>query len=200
MLRSIRGKLPQSTPLPDLEQPWTTYEDRREQFVKAVELVGGQCIFCHRLEDVPAALQQLSTWNEAATRCVLVPGLNAATLDLNAVDDPHDLADVDVAVAPGEFGVAENGAIWVNDRGVRHRAIYFITQHLAMVLPAHQIVDNMHQAYERLQFGRPEFGVFISGPSKTADIEQSLVVGAHGARSLTVFLLDEQSVGNTSGI
>jgi L-lactate dehydrogenase complex protein LldG len=47
----------------------------------------------------------------------------------------------------------------------------------------------MHQAYERLQGREYNFGVFIAGPSKTADIEQSLVLGAHGARTMTVFLV-----------
>jgi L-lactate dehydrogenase complex protein LldG len=57
------------------------------------------------------------------------------------------------------------------------------------VIPAAEILDNMHQAYERLAFDKPGFGAFISGPSKTADIEQSLVIGAHGPRSLTVFCI-----------
>jgi L-lactate dehydrogenase complex protein LldG len=61
---------------------------------------------------------------------------------------------------------------------------------LVIVLAASQIVHNMHQAYERIEFTEPRFCVFVSGPSKTADIEQSLVIGAHGARSLTVFLID----------
>jgi L-lactate dehydrogenase complex protein LldG len=86
--------------------------------------------------------------------------------------------------------VAENGSIWVTDRAVRHRALFFIVQHLALVIPAHSIVHNMHQAYDRLELGGAEFGVFIAGPSKTADIEQSLVIGAHGPRSLTVFCVD----------
>lgn len=46
----------------------------------------------------------------------------------------------------------------------------------------------MHQAYKKLSSNAIDFGVFISGPSKTADIEQSLVIGAHGALSLSVFL------------
>jgi len=94
--------------------------------------------------------------------------------------------------------VAENGAVWVTDHDVPQRVIYFLCQHLVLVVPAIEIVDNMHAAYERLNsagdnggsiFAQPLFGTFIAGPSKTADIEQSLVIGAHGARSLTVYLL-----------
>jgi L-lactate dehydrogenase complex protein LldG len=73
---------------------------------------------------------------------------------------------------------------------VKHRAIYFIVQHLALVLPADQLVDNMHQAYDRATVGSSSLGLFLSGPSKTADIEQSLVIGAHGPRSLSVVLVD----------
>ena len=115
------------------------------------------------------------------------------------MEDPHELESVDFAILSGHFGVAENGAIWVTDRGLRHRVIYFITQHLSLVIQADQIVHNMHQAYEKLiegdganyggPVGKRAFGTFISGPSKTADIEQSLVIGAHGPRSLTVFCL-----------
>jgi L-lactate dehydrogenase complex protein LldG len=99
------------------------------------------------------------------------------------------LEPVDFAIMPGVFGVAENAAIWVTDRELPLRVLYFIVQHLALVIPADSIVDNMHQAYERLSFARAEFGAFIAGPSKTADIEQALVIGAHGPRSLTVFCL-----------
>ena len=131
---------------------------------------------------------------QAAKRKVsLVPGAGTSNLDLAAVEDPHELESMDFAILPGHFGVAENGAIWVTDHGLRHRVIYFITQHLALVIKADQIVHNMHQAYEKLtesgdaNYGRPvrerAFGTFISGPSKTADIEQSLVIGAHGPRS-----------------
>ena len=73
---------------------------------------------------------------------------------------------------------------------IRQRTIYFIAQHLALVVPRSEVVSNMHQAYQRLRFDDNAFGCFVSGPSKTADIEQSLVIGAHGARSLTVFLVD----------
>ena len=84
----------------------------------------------------------------------LVPGAGRPNFDPDSVDNPHDLASVDFAILPGQFGVAENAAIWVTDKNLLHRAIYFIVQHLALVIPADQIVDNMHQAYERLSFLR----------------------------------------------
>lgn len=84
----------------------------------------------------------------------------------------------------------ENGAVWVSGSSLGpQRAVYVICEHLVLVVPAGQIVHTMQQAYDRIQFERPGFGVFLSGPSKTADIEQSLVVGAQGARSCTLFLV-----------
>jgi L-lactate dehydrogenase complex protein LldG len=118
-----------------------------------------------------------------------IPGVGKSTVDLNAIDDPHKLEDVDFAILPGQFGVAENAAVWVNDAGLKHRVIYFLCQHLALVIRAEDVVHNMWQGYQRLQFGEAQFGVFIAGPSKTADIEQSLVIGAHGPRSMTVFVV-----------
>jgi len=83
--------------------------------------------------------------------------------------------------------VAENGAVWVPEKNMIHRALPFIAQHLVLVVPASRLVATMHDAYASIaELGG--YGVFIAGPSKTADIEQSLVVGAHGARSMTVVL------------
>lgn len=196
VLRAIGRQLPPAHALPDLNQSWITFADRGRQFQSVLETVGGACVRCRSSQDVAPTLQRLSCWESAAKRCCLIPGIGDSSVDLEAVADPRDLADVDVAIAAAEFGVAENGAVWVTNRGVRHRAIFFIAQHLVLVLAADQIVDNMHQAYERLRLGLPEFGVFISGPSKTADIEQSLVIGAHGARSLTILLVEPSSSGS----
>ena len=94
-----------------------------------------------------------------------------------------------MAVVRGDFGVAENGAVWITDYG-KHRALLFIAEALVILLSRNCIADNMHQAYSRAELNRErDFGTFISGPSKTADIEQALVFGAHGARSVTVILI-----------
>jgi L-lactate dehydrogenase complex protein LldG len=100
--------------------------------------------------------------------------------------DGLSLADVEVLEIDGEFGVAENGAIWLTEDALPHRVAPFICQHL--VIYVKKIVPHMHAAYEELGKVNSGFGLFLSGPSKTADIEQSLVIGAHGARSLTIVI------------
>ena len=105
-------------------------------------------------------------------------------------DDPHSLQDVELNVIKAHFGVAENSALWVTDDVLGQRISPFIAQYLAIIVHKKDIIATMHQAYERIGNQEYGFGTFIAGPSKTADIEQSLVLGAHGARGLIVFLLD----------
>ncbi|WP_298445356.1 LUD domain-containing protein [uncultured Ferrimonas sp.] len=107
--------------------------------------------------------------------------------ELNA--DPHQLHDVDLALINAEFAVAENGAVFVRSTATGHRALPFIAENLAVVVSKDNIVANMHEAVPRINLQRGELGAFIAGPSKTADIEQALVIGAHGACSMTVFVL-----------
>ncbi|MGY6743982.1 MAG: LutC/YkgG family protein [Cecembia sp.] len=102
--------------------------------------------------------------------------------------DPHELNELEVAIIQGQFGVAENGAIWLTDENLGLRALPFITEHLVIVLEEKSLVSNMHETYQRIGAQYSGFGLFIAGPSKTADIEQSLVIGAHGAKSLRVVL------------
>jgi len=102
---------------------------------------------------------------------------------------PADFADLDLAIIEGQFASAENAAIWLDESNLDLRAIPFITAHLVIVIKKENIVGNMHEAYERIGDTNSGFGVFIAGPSKTADIEQSLVIGAHGAMSLRVVIL-----------
>ena len=105
--------------------------------------------------------------------------------------DPHDLENVDLAILPGHFAVAENGAIWISESLMGHRVLPFIAQQLALVIDKENIVANMHEAYEKIGAADIGFGAFIAGPSKTADIEQSLVLGAHGPKSMKVFIVDD---------
>lgn len=188
ILSAIRRQALPEAPLPSLDQSWIQFRDAQAQFASVLESVGGRAIM---VADVAAMNAELSTkpeWIGSKKTVSLVAGIQGNT-DLEKIDDAHATEDIDFAVLPGQFAVAENGAVWVTDNGVRQRAIYFIAQHLALVVSAKDVVANMHEAYRRLSFESPGFGAFISGPSKTADIEQSLVIGAHGPRSMTVFVV-----------
>ena len=105
------------------------------------------------------------------------------------VDKAQDLDGTDVGVIQGEVGVAENACIWI-PQTMKEKAICFISENLVIIISRRNIVNNMHEAYRRIQFNDYGFGTFISGPSKTADIEQSLVYGTQAARGVTIFLTD----------
>jgi len=193
ILSAIRSHPLEATPLPTLEQDWIKFDDPVAHFGEVLATVGGRCIPVATLGDINRELSNLPEFSTAIVRVSTVDGVGSPTQDLDAITDPHELESVDFAVLPGEFAVAENGAVWVTDAQLKHRVPFFLSQHLALVVPASEVLNNMHDAYERLSFGEPRFGAFISGPSKTADIEQSLVIGAHGPRSHIVFLVDELS-------
>jgi L-lactate dehydrogenase complex protein LldG len=191
ILAKLRSQTLPEQELPDLAGPWIAYENLAEQFAKTLQGIGGSCHFVDSLDQAREHLQSIPTFQVAQQITSLVPELSAGNVDEKACDDPHQLETLDYAIARGEFGVAENGAIWLWDSAFRNRVLLFITQHLVLVIAANQIVPTMHHAYERLTFGGAKFGAFIAGPSKTADIEQSLVIGAHGPRSLTVYCIKE---------
>ena len=196
ILATIRKNQPTITPLPELSGDWIQYPDCEKQFGEVLAGVGGQAHFVSDYNAAAAVIRSLPCYPDAKQIVCQVPGLTVGNADFNAydfngVDDPHQLDNVDLAIMPGYFAVAENGAVWVDDRGVKHRVIYFLTQHLVLVVPRKEIVNNLYEAYQRLSFPEPGYGLFISGPSKTADIEQSLVIGAHGPRSQHVILVGE---------
>ena len=121
------------------------------------------------------------TYPDAMRIASVLPDISCATFNPDNLDDPKELDGTDVAVVKGEIGVAENGAIWI-PQTVKYKAIYFISEKLVILLDRNKIVDTMYDAYRELDGQEYQFGTFISGPSKTADIEQALVMGAHGAR------------------
>ncbi len=87
----------------------------------------------------------------------------------------------------GRFAVAENGAVYVDAADLGARTDVVAAEQLIVVVPVAAIVATMHEAVRRIP-GDSRCGWFLSGPSKTADIEQSLVIGAQGARTLHVIL------------
>jgi L-lactate dehydrogenase complex protein LldG len=187
ILSALRAAVPAPTELPDVSRLRAIqYPDLRERFAQSVVEVGGRCL--HVEGPLEEALRSVPEYAAARKVVSLVPGVAKANVDLASVVDPHELQDVDFCVLPAELGVAENGACWIVQHGGPNRASAFLTQHLAVVVRADALVHNLHEAYARISIPSPGFGMWLSGPSKTADIEQALVIGAHGARSCTVLV------------
>ncbi|RXJ68606.1 hypothetical protein CRV08_07205 [Halarcobacter ebronensis] len=163
------------------------FENPYKTFCEMIQSVGGDAI-CIKEESLYDTIKKLyPNENNIASN---LEELKEKFLDTNLENDPHNLNTVDLAIVKGEFAVAENGAIWVSNKKNRHRALYFIAQNIILVVKKDDIVNNMHEAYGKIDFDDLTYGVFVSGPSKTADIEQSLVIGAHGPKSGYVIFLE----------
>ncbi|MCC3160544.1 LUD domain-containing protein [Hymenobacter sp. 15J16-1T3B] len=180
ILAAVRRNRPEPTPLPPVAD--FGGEATVEQFAHWLHFIGGQVIRLAADQPLEDAIRQL--FPDAGR---VASDLMPSTVPVDQQTPTAVLEAVDVAVLRGELGVAENGAVWVPEANMLHRALPMIAQHLALVLDHENIVATMHQAYAAVQH-TGNYGVFIAGPSKTADIEQSLVIGAHGARSLVVLL------------
>lgn len=190
ILAQVKANQPATVALPDLELPAHAAQwDALQKFVETLSGIGGRVIRILPGEDATATILQAFDANSNILNVsATVQGFQA--LPDAAFEEPALLQNVDIALMDAAFGVAENGAVWVTEAQYKLRALPFICQHLAVLLPLQELLPNMHSAYQKVQaMGQYDFGVFIAGPSKTADIEQSLVLGAHGPKTMTVFLL-----------
>lgn len=159
----------------------------RADFVATLEMIGAQVVRGFSMKEAQTWLQTHVPFG--ACIASTIPDL-PGDFDLNTVSDPHQLDGIHTAILRARFGVCENGAVWMDEAELGpHRVLPFIAEHLFIVLNAVDLVANMHEAYARIGRIGTGFGLFLAGPSKTADIEQCLVIGAHGARGATVFLL-----------
>jgi L-lactate dehydrogenase complex protein LldG len=191
ILKKIKTNKPGLHHLPEIDlKKFQTDSGLEEEFVKNVEAVGGKIIEVANKEEIKSGIKNL--FPDAKEIVSLVDNIDISTINPNTISSAKELEKLELAIIKGEFVVAENGAVWLSDRNFSHRSIPFITSHLIIVLDSKNIVENMHEAFSHLKDFNEGYGVFISGPSKTADIEQSLVIGAQAALGLTVFIVKAQ--------
>lgn len=206
LLNKLRKNTQVQYDMPEMEIDAIHYDDSLQQFVEMTQSVGARIIADAPKESNLNDLVRLA-YPDAEVFVSNMPEINVEMLKANAcgecdpekvelrnpdvVAEASDLNGVEVGIVRGPVGVAENGCIWI-PQVMKEKAMLFISEYLVIFLDKKNIVDNMHQAYERLAM-HPlyNFGTFISGPSKTADIEQALVMGAQAARGVTVVLIDE---------
>ncbi|MDR3232949.1 MAG: LUD domain-containing protein [Planctomycetaceae bacterium] len=161
--------LPKAEPLPDTE--------RKALFIRMLQSAGGEALELAGNEVDAYLAEHFPIWNGETQR------------SLSAATPKSELEQTEVAVFEGRVAVAENAAVWIDDRDLPNRLLPFVVQHLILIVREDRLVDDMLEGYRRINLNETGFGVFISGPSKTADIEQSLVYGAHGAVQCTVIIV-----------
>ena len=189
ILKKYRSNIREQFDMPDLSDIQAfTYPNPLLQFMNMTKSVGGNAIEVEAGRDVNELIREL--FPDAKEIASNLPEITIATRNPDEVGRARDLNGTDVGIIRGSFGVAENACVWI-PQTMKEKAVCFISENLIILLPKSQIVNNMHEAYRRIEFNEYGYGTFISGPSKTADIAQVLVMGAQAARSATVLLLPE---------
>lgn len=171
---------------PQLDFAHICFDERVVHFAEMVRSVGGEVV--EMAESLETTLKTLL--GEDIKLVSPLKELQDRALNPYDVADVHELGGEYVAVVEGGVGIAENGAVWVPIDG-RRKAHLFACQHLVIVLNKEHIVDTMHDVMKQISLDNLDYGAFVSGPSKTADIEQALVMGAHGAMKATIILYSE---------
>ena len=185
ILSAIRRHTGKRYDMPELTLDAITYEDKILQFTDSLKAAGGQVVLMQPGDDINDIIRH--HFPDAIRIASNLSSITCATFNPDDLDDPRELDNTDLAIVEGHFGVAENGAVWIT-RQVKHNALSFISNSPVTPIDRNSIVNNMHEAYKRTENMTYDFGAFISGPSKTADIEQALVLGAHGPVKVLVVL------------
>ena len=190
ILKAISANKPSLVPTPELviDRPSTGDINLVQLFSKTLESIGGKAILVNGYDEIKDDIEQSEKQGHWVVNTI--PEAGKTNKQLAVTLGATQLENVYKAFIKGTIGVAENGAIWVKESQAVNRLLPFICQHLVLVISAADIVPTLHEAYRQVNIAEEGWGAFIAGPSKTADIEQSLLIGAHGARSLLVYLVD----------
>ncbi len=183
-LRAVKSPAEEAYPLPPIVM-LGDQDASPERFESNLALMGGQMIHRQDGETVEAAIAR--AFPKRRNLCTAVPEVKG-TLRIEDLTTHQEADTVDVMVVRAAFGVAEMGGIFLSEVELKdHLADVHLAQHLVVLLAKDELVGNMHNAYrERSEFRTAGYGVLMSGPSATADIEGVLIRGAQGVRSLSV--------------
>lgn len=187
ILAAVKKNQPPLSALPDISVFKVHEEDVVKKYSEMFAGIGGLLVSAGSLEKVMDLIRK--DFDQSKRILSNLPALSDVAEISDPDADPHTLEDVELAIIEARLAVAENGAVWLTEDVMGHRVLPYIAQHLAVIVREDSIVSTMHDAYAKIATEDYGFGGFIGGPSKTADIEQALVLGAHGPLSMTVYLI-----------
>lgn len=192
ILGNLRRNVRETYEMPDLSFKKLTFDDPVAEFIKQVTTTAGaKLVEIKPGDDLNAKIRE--AYPDAKIIASNLPGIDAQR-NPDEVSEAQELDGTDLGVLEGGVACAENACVWV-PMNMKQKAICFISEFLVIIVSRKNIVSNMHEAYKELEklgdnTSKYGFGSFISGPSKTADIEQSLVYGAQAACGVTIFLTE----------
>lgn len=202
ILKKIRKALSHSTPLPfpqsEGNQPlYTPLEQEAEvEFAEQFTKLQGKFIYCINQQEFAFQLSSLirkQDWQKVF--CLEEKLISSALGQLNDRIVKKDLADCDVSITGCEYLVARTGSIVMSSAQSSGRsASVYAPIHICVAFTSqivYDIKDALQAAKEKYGADIPSLITFATGPSRTADIEKTLVVGVHGPKEVYLFLVEE---------
>ncbi|MBK7762515.1 MAG: LUD domain-containing protein [Bacteroidetes bacterium] len=189
-------------PFPEVEKlsEFLVKEDLslEEKFAKEFALLGGKFVYCANVQELCEQLETLADtmqWKKIHTKDhSLLKLFHQQELDF--VQDGNDMRDIEVGISTCETLVARTGSVMLSASQPYGRALPVYAPIHITVAFAKQLVYNISDSINYLQQKYPkQLPSMISlttGPSRTADIEKTLVVGVHGPKEVYVFFVDEE--------
>src|SRR5208282_3807110 len=123
----------------------------------------------------------------------ICPALNMPLLRTDLKYDVHELEKCDAGISECDAFIAQTGSVLVTNRSAGGRALSVLPPHHVVLARHEQLVADLPAAFDLLRRkyadNYPSMLSFVTGPSRTGDIERILVLGAHGPRKLTILCL-----------
>ena len=150
------------------------------------------------LASLMGKLRDAEGWKRAASHAgdLTKKACDALALPVFLTDRPYDVNELescDVGITACDALIAQTGSVLVTGRSAGGRALSVLPPHHVVLARREQLVPDLPAAFELLQRrytgNYPSFISFITGPSRTGDIERILVLGAHGPKKLTIVCL-----------
>jgi len=203
VLKKVRNALIQKTdnPFPDPDFESNVYKEFvdspevifAEEFIK----VSGKFVYCESLQEFIENLKALMSENQWDNVFCLEEKVKQILTEGNVLylSDEADFHDIEVGITQCEYLIARLGSIMVSSKQQCGRRMFVYPPVHIVLAYTSQLVPDLKQALVGIKqkYGDkiPSMISVITGPSRTADIEKTLILGAHGPKEIYVFLVDD---------
>ncbi|TSA28957.1 MAG: hypothetical protein D4R67_02900 [Bacteroidetes bacterium] len=208
ILKKIRNALIEKNdpPYPILDQESGVFPEMTESldvvFAQALVDVAGKFVYCESEDDFLGILKSFILEKDWPLLYCLDPVLQSRLKEVGIPfeSDPEKLTEARIGITRCESLIARFGSVMVSSQLNPGRKISVFPDIHLVVGYTSQLVPELKQAYQliRKRYGAnfPSMITLITGPSRTADIEKTLILGAHGPRELYVFLIEDSVHGS----